>query len=188
MDRLHVATLNILNLADRWFERLPLLLADMAALQPDLLGLQEVVYPMHQDRLLGAAGLLALFMVLVRRSSAAATTWGCGYAQPTQRMQYTGRSFAEMFAEHLLIRFLRPRTSRKAPDGLFPAPSAFASHNPDPFTEKMYKPLVARWARRFTHLRVLQQGHLHLYLMYILFTVVLALAWMSLRTWWRASG
>ena len=44
MDRLHVATLNIRNLADRWYERLPLLLADMAALQPDLLGLQEVVY------------------------------------------------------------------------------------------------------------------------------------------------
>ena len=56
MDRLHVATLNIRNLADRWFERLPLLLADMATLQPDLLGLQEVVYPMQQDRLLGAAG------------------------------------------------------------------------------------------------------------------------------------
>jgi endonuclease/exonuclease/phosphatase family metal-dependent hydrolase len=56
MDRLHVATLNIRNLADRWFERLPLLLNDMAALQPDLLGLQEVVYPMQQDRLIGAAG------------------------------------------------------------------------------------------------------------------------------------
>ena len=54
MDRLHVATLNILNLADRWDERLPLLLADFAALQPDLIGLQEVVYPMQQDRLIGA--------------------------------------------------------------------------------------------------------------------------------------
>ncbi|HEX6868279.1 MAG TPA: endonuclease/exonuclease/phosphatase family protein [Candidatus Limnocylindrales bacterium] len=56
MDRLHVATLNIRNLADRWFERLPLLLADMATLQPDVLGLQEVVYVMQQDRLIGAAG------------------------------------------------------------------------------------------------------------------------------------
>jgi endonuclease/exonuclease/phosphatase family metal-dependent hydrolase len=56
MDRLHVATLNIRNLADRWFERLPILLADMATLQPDILGLQEVVYPMQQDRLIGAAG------------------------------------------------------------------------------------------------------------------------------------
>jgi len=51
-----VATLNILNLADRWAERLPLILADMAALQPDLLGLQECVYVMQQDRLIGAAG------------------------------------------------------------------------------------------------------------------------------------
>jgi endonuclease/exonuclease/phosphatase family metal-dependent hydrolase len=56
VDRLHVATFNILNLADRWPERLPLILADMAALQPDLLGLQEVVYVMQQDRIIGAAG------------------------------------------------------------------------------------------------------------------------------------
>lgn len=56
MDRLHVATLNILNLADRWPERQGLIYADMAALQPDLLGLQEVVYVMHQDRLIGASG------------------------------------------------------------------------------------------------------------------------------------
>lgn len=51
-----MATLNILNLADRWPERLPLILADMSALQPDVLGLQECVYPMQQDRLIGAAG------------------------------------------------------------------------------------------------------------------------------------
>ena len=56
MDRLHVATLNIRNLADRWDERLPLILADMASVQPDVLGLQEVVYVLQQDRLIGAAG------------------------------------------------------------------------------------------------------------------------------------
>jgi len=56
VDPLHVATLNIRNSADRWPERLGLLLADMAALQPDVMGLQECVYPMHQDRLIGAAG------------------------------------------------------------------------------------------------------------------------------------
>ena len=56
MDSFHVATLNIRNLADRWDERLPLVLADMAALQPDVLGLQEVVYVLQQDRLIGASG------------------------------------------------------------------------------------------------------------------------------------
>ena len=56
MAQLTVATLNIRNIADRWTERLPLLLADMAALQPDLMGLQEVVFEAQQDRILGAAG------------------------------------------------------------------------------------------------------------------------------------
>ena len=56
MQHLDVATLNIRNIADRWPERLPLLLADMAAIQPDLLGLQECVFAIGQDRLLGAAG------------------------------------------------------------------------------------------------------------------------------------
>ena len=55
-DALTVATLNIRNIADRWSERLPLLLADMAALQPDLIGLQECVFAAQQDRILGAAG------------------------------------------------------------------------------------------------------------------------------------
>jgi len=57
MDPLHVATLNIRNLADRWDERLPLLLADMAALQPDILGLQECVFALQQDRVIGSAGV-----------------------------------------------------------------------------------------------------------------------------------
>jgi endonuclease/exonuclease/phosphatase family metal-dependent hydrolase len=53
---LTVATLNLRNIADRWPERIPLLLADMAALQPDLIGLQECVFSVQQDRILGAAG------------------------------------------------------------------------------------------------------------------------------------
>ena len=56
MTYLDVATLNLRNIADRWPERLPLLLADMAALQPDLLGLQECVFAVGQDRVLAAAG------------------------------------------------------------------------------------------------------------------------------------
>jgi endonuclease/exonuclease/phosphatase family metal-dependent hydrolase len=55
-EGLLVATLNIRNIADRWPERIPLLLADMAALQPDLIGLQECVFAVQQDRVIGAAG------------------------------------------------------------------------------------------------------------------------------------
>lgn len=56
MRQLRVATLNLRNIADRWPERLPLLVTDMAALQPDLMGLQECVFAVGQDRLLAAAG------------------------------------------------------------------------------------------------------------------------------------
>ncbi len=56
MTSLTVATLNLRNIADRWDERLPLLLADMAALQPDVMGLQECVFATQQDRILGAGG------------------------------------------------------------------------------------------------------------------------------------
>ena len=56
MTTLSVATLNLRNIADRWSERLPLLLADMAALQPDVIGVQECVFAVQQDRLLAAAG------------------------------------------------------------------------------------------------------------------------------------
>ena len=61
--------------------------------------------------------------------------------RPTVRIQYTGRSFAEMLAERLLPRFLRPRTNRHAPRGLFPSQSEFGSECPDPFTKKVYDPL-----------------------------------------------
>ncbi len=115
-------------------------------------------------------------------------TWGCGYARPTARMQYTGRSFAEMVAEHLLPRFLRPRTHREPPQGLFPAKSEFAAESPDPVSEKVYEPFF-RWAQAgwLIRLRFLQQGRVNVYLIYVFLTVVLALAWMTVRRWWSVS-
>jgi formate hydrogenlyase subunit 3/multisubunit Na+/H+ antiporter MnhD subunit len=108
-------------------------------------------------------------------------TWGCGYARPTARMQYTGRSFAEMIGERLLPRFLRPRTTRRAPRGLYPSRGEFGSHCPDPVSERVYGPFFRRWAERFSRLRILQQGKVHVYLVYMVLAVVLALAWVSVR-------
>ncbi len=108
-------------------------------------------------------------------------TWGCGYARPSGRMQYTGRSFAEMVGEHLLPRFLRPRTTRRAPRGVFPSWGEFGSSCPDPISERVYEPIFRRWADRFSRLRILQQGKVHVYLLYIGLMVVLALAWVSIR-------
>jgi NADH:ubiquinone oxidoreductase subunit 5 (subunit L)/multisubunit Na+/H+ antiporter MnhA subunit len=130
---------------------------------------------------IGTAG----FVWLIRGRSAAGPTWGCGYARPTARMQYTGRSFAEMLAENLMPRSLRPRTARRAPEGLFPTAATFNADSSDPVTLRIYEPFFRRWADRFALLRILQQGKVHVYLVYILVTVVVSLAWASARTWWR---
>ncbi len=73
MTNLHVATINIRNLMDRWAERLPLLLADFAALQPDACAMQEVVYPLQQDRVIAAAGAATYH---VHRGPAQRPEWG----------------------------------------------------------------------------------------------------------------
>jgi formate hydrogenlyase subunit 3/multisubunit Na+/H+ antiporter MnhD subunit len=140
--------------------------------------------------LLAAAGVgTFVWMAWARRSPRALrATWGCGYVQPSARMQYTGRSFAELFAEHLLPRWLRPRVTKNLPEGLFPATQVFAAHSPDPVSEDVYEPFFRRWAERFARLRILQQGRVNIYLLYIVLTIVLALAWTALRVWWRASG
>ena len=111
-------------------------------------------------------------------------TWGCGYARPTERMQYTGRSFAEMLAEQLLPPLPPAAHETAGASGLFPSKSDFASETPDPLSEKLLQPFFRHWAERFSRLRILHHGQLHVYLLYIVLTVVLALAWASVRTWW----
>ncbi len=149
----------------------------------------ETIGAMHLG-VWGALGIVgvALMFLLRRMPSAEHSTWGCGYVQPSPRIQYTSRSFAELLARCFLPRFLRPRMHVEAPEGLFPAPGKLSSESPDPFSEKGYEPFFARWARRFAWLRILQQGQVNIYLAYVVLTVVLALAWMSIRAWWRAGA
>ena len=121
-----------------------------------------------------------------RKRRTADGTWGCGYLAPTARMQYTGRSFAEIMAEQLLPPMFRARVAVKAPRALFAEPTRISSDSTDPVTRSVYEPLLDTWAKRFARLRWLQQGSLHIYLVYILAAVTFALAWTSLRRLWGA--
>ena len=135
-----------------------------------------------------AVAAVAGLLVYLTRKAATGPTWGCAYAAPTPRMQYTGRSFAELLAERVYPRSLRPKVNRRPPEGLFPSSGSFTSECPDPVTAKVYEPFFARWAVRFLRLRVLQHGKVHVYLLYILVTLVLVLGWSSVRSWtWGAS-
>jgi NADH:ubiquinone oxidoreductase subunit 5 (subunit L)/multisubunit Na+/H+ antiporter MnhA subunit len=133
----------------------------------------------------GAVALaLGVLMIFQRnRTIESGPTWGCGYARATPRIQYTARSFSEFVAERLLPRRLRPMIVKSPPAGLFPKHADFASDTADPLTRRLYEPFWERWAGFFSRLRWLQQGMLHLYLLYIVLFVVAALAWLSFRDW-----
>lgn len=128
-----------------------------------------------------ACGFVATIGVLRGRGFARSSTWGCGYARPTRRMSYTASSFAELLADQLTPRFLRPRETRRGVEGAFPAADEYASSIPDPISERLYEPFFSSWADRFARFRILQQGNIHIYLFYILIVVTAALAWVSMR-------
>lgn len=127
---------------------------------------------------------LPIAALLRGRSAARDATWGCGFAAPSARMQYTARSFAEQFAERLLPGPLAPRVRVSPLEGWFPAPARLASEEGDPITRGSYEPIFRAIASRFARLRVLQQGNAHLYLTYILVAVLASLLWTSLRARW----
>ena len=125
---------------------------------------------------LAAIGIAVLMLHLVRTSKRAAT-WDCGYAAPSTRMQYTGRSLGEWLSERLTPAFFRPALEGGRIEGIFPAPTALEVRVDEPFADRVYIPRARRWAERAAGLRWVQQGHLHLYLLYILVTLLVAIVW-----------
>jgi hypothetical protein len=128
--------------------------------------------------LLAALVLTAGALWLRLRGTVVATgpTWGCGYAAPTPRMQYTSASFAQMIVG-LFGWLLRPRTRRHKDIGLFPKVADFHSTLPDPVLDRAVLPTVHLCARLFSRLRVFQQGSIQTYVLYIFLAVVALLLW-----------
>lgn len=132
--------------------------------------------------LLVAAVVVSWFWWGKRRMGTAVGTWDCGYVAPTARMQYTARGFSELLTETVVPRALRPRIHQTLPRGIFPGHAELVSDAGDPLTRDLYEPFFTRWADRFARLRWMQQGHLHIYLLYILATLIVALAYAVLRS------
>ena len=135
----------------------------------------------------GAAVLVALAIAIAawrnRRTRGApeSETWGCGYARPSARMQYTGSSFAEM----LTLRFgwaFFPRARVTPPKGPCPKHADFSSHVPDTVLDVALLPSVktASWAAE--HLRRLQRAQVQGQALLVGVTLLALLAWRFL--WW----
>ena len=129
-----------------------------------------------------SAGLLAAVALLawsVRRIGRArgtprAVTWDCGYARPSARMQYTGSSLGQMVVG-LLAWVLSPHTRGPGVRGPFPAPASLRIEVPDAVLDRAILPGLGVVTRLLLRLRLLQQGKVQVYMLYILLVVVILL-------------
>jgi hydrogenase-4 component B len=103
-------------------------------------------------------------------------TWGCGYAAPTPRMQYTSSSFAQMLVG-LFSRVLLPRTQRPVVVGLFPQATAFHSEVADTVLDGAVLPAFRFAAWLLSWFRVFQRGSIQTYLLYIFLALIALLLW-----------
>ena len=124
--------------------------------------------------LLVAVLAIARRRLLGGRVVAESATWGCGYGEPTARMQYTASSFA-----HPLVSYfnLVLGVSEKKADlsGYFPQKDSFGTESRDLFIERIFAPLLGRISSLLGRIRGIQEGHVQLYIAYIAATLVILL-------------
>jgi hydrogenase-4 component B len=97
-------------------------------------------------------------------------TWGCGYAAPDPRMQYTASSFAQpLLAPFAPITHVR--VDEEGPSGYFPRGARYDEQIGD-VGERFLVPGTRRVVHLLSRLRVIQQGRVQLYVVYIVATLV----------------
>ncbi len=123
---------------------------------------------------------VVLFVVIIRsffykgKTIGRSGTWGCGFTQPTVKMQYTGSSYAgsilEFFSAAAPLDEDHPEIK-----GRFPLKTYYKSRINDIAELHMDRAIVRPVLYLFDKLRWIQHGDIHLYIGYILLAIVLLL-------------
>jgi hydrogenase-4 component B len=103
-------------------------------------------------------------------------TWGCGYGNPTARMQYTSSSFAQMLVG-LFGWALRPHYDEPQVASLFPQEAGFQSEVSDPVLDEAVLPSFRFGGWLFSRFRLIQGGSVQTYLLYIFVALIVLLFW-----------
>ncbi|HSM93768.1 MAG TPA: proton-conducting transporter membrane subunit [Anaeromyxobacteraceae bacterium] len=158
--------------------------AEWARLPPDVVTDLAAGGVRSAARISGVAAtlLLAVGAVLLWRRARlrgpqpAAPTWGCGFARPTARMQYTGSSFADS----LVLRFgwvFFPKTRVVIPAGPFPRHASFDSSVPDTVLDVVIVPAAGRGARFAERVRAHFIGRVQFQALLVVLGLLTLLGW-----------
>ncbi len=101
-------------------------------------------------------------------------TWGCGFTQPTVRMQYTGTSYA-----YEMVQFFNPFVPIKdAYSGIkkiFPGQTTWQSEVTDIAETSFQRYLTTPMLKLINKLKWIQHGHIQLYIGYIIVAIIVLL-------------
>jgi hydrogenase-4 component B len=119
--------------------------------------------------------VLALRILFYRgKTVTRAGTWGCGFTQPTAKMQYTGSSYAASILS--FFKPVAPLSEDHPPiQGRFAQKTSYRSHVHDLAELHTSNAIVRPVLALFDKLRWLQHGDIHLYIGYILLAIVVVL-------------
>jgi hydrogenase-4 component B len=115
-------------------------------------------------------GSAAWSLLRRRRPIAEAATWGCGYALPSARMQYTASSFAAP-----LLAAYGPLAGVKETRD----PGAYRSHARELVLEGAILPAWRALRTGLWRLRPMQRGRLWVYLLYLIAVLLLLLVYLA---------
>ena len=114
--------------------------------------------------------------LLVRHGQKKGPVWGCGYQYGTPRIQYTPASFVEP-AARIFGRVMGTTVTTDLPEGFFPSRGRLEAEAPDVVRGRFYTPLFQIMEKGCNALKILQNGLVNMYILYILVTLVALLIW-----------
>lgn len=128
---------------------------------------------------LAARMLLAVFFVILllqkicyrRKVIDRGPTWGCGFTQPTVRMQYTGVSYAMSIVDFFRP-FVRVRTRYSGITRIFPGRTTYETHVDDIAEITLVDRIVTPFLYLLGKFRWIQHGQIQLYIGYIIVTII----------------
>jgi len=98
-------------------------------------------------------------------------TWGCGFAAPTARMQYTASSFADLLVSRFSWAIFRREAAPRI-DGPFPGPSELRTEVPDTVLDLVLLPIARAYGRLATRARLLFLQRVQFQMLLVLLTLV----------------
>jgi len=105
--------------------------------------------------------------LLAGRSTTLQTTWGCGYAAPTNKIQYTGKSFSKTLSKTFnFIVIERKQYEELKPGEIFPKARKHASHYHDFFEFRIIHVLTNRLIYATNYFKFIQNGRIQSYVLY----------------------